>query len=151
MIRRASTASGTPRLARFSDIVAGHISLLMTAPSTSTGLAREGTVRILGVSGLKRITALPDVPTLKERGLHLSSLDDGVWFGLSAPAGTPDAIIEKLNAAVRKTLSEKSVVETLAKNDTTTAASTPQEFDRLIREQIVVWREVLRKAGIKPE
>lgn len=134
-----------------SDIVAGHISLLMTAPSTSIGLAREGKVRILGVTGGKRLGALPDVPTLKERGLHLTSLDDGVWFGLSAPAGTPDPIVGKLNAAVRKALAEKSVADTLARNDTTTAPSSPQEFDTLIRAQIGVWREVLRKAGIKPE
>ena len=134
-----------------SDIVAGHISLLMTAPSTSVALAREGKVRLLGVSGRKRISAMPELPTLAERGLHLTSLDDNVWFGLSAPAGTPDAIIDKLNAAVRKALADKAVVDTLANNDTAVAAGTPQEYDKLIRDQIVVWREVMRKAGIKPE
>ena len=134
-----------------SDIVAGHISLLMTAPSTSVALALEGKVRLLGVTGGKRIAALPDMPTLKESGLHLASLDDGVWFGLSAPIGTPDAIVDKINAAARKALSEKLVAETLARNDTTTAASTPQAYGTLIRDQIVVWREVMRKAGIKPE
>ena len=134
-----------------SDIVAGHISLLMTAPSTSVALALEGKVRLLGVTGGKRLAALPDMPTLRESGLHLASLDDGVWFGLSAPMGTPDAIIDKLNAAVRKALGEKSVVEILARNDTTTAASTPQAFGKLIQDQIGVWREILRKAGVKPE
>ncbi len=134
-----------------SDIVAGHISLLMTAPSTSIQLARDGKVRLLGLTGPKRLTAIPEVPTLKEQGLDLSSLDAGVWFGLSAPAGTPDPIITKLNAAARKALADKSVVETLARNDTTTFSSTPQEFDKLIRDQITVWREVMRKAGIKPE
>ena len=134
-----------------SDIVAGHISLLMTAPSTSVGLALEGKVKILGVTGLKRITALPNVPTLKESGLDLSSLDEGVWFGLSAPAGTPDPIIDKINAAMRKALSDKAVIDILAKNDTTTAPSTPQAFGKLIQDQIGVWRDVMRKAGIKPE
>ena len=94
---------------------------------------------------------MPELPTLKEQGLDLSSLDAGVWFGLSAPAGTPDPIVSKLNAATRKALEDKTVTETLARNDTTTFASTPQEFDKLIRDQIVVWREVMRKAGIKPE
>jgi|LNFM01.1.fsa_nt_gb tripartite-type tricarboxylate transporter receptor subunit TctC len=134
-----------------SDIVAGHISLLMTAPSTSIQLARDGKVRLLGLTGTKRMSAMPELPTLKEQGLDLSSLDAGVWFGLSAPAGTPDPIVSKLNAATRKALEDKTVTETLARNDTTTFASTPQEFDKLIRDQIVVWREVMRKAGIKPE
>lgn len=134
-----------------SDIVAGHISLLMTAPSTSIGLAREGKVRMLGVTGDKRISALPDVPTLKEQGLHLASLDDGVWFGLSAPAGTPDAIVDRLNSAMRKALAEKSVAEVLAKNDTTIAPSSPLEYGQLIANQISIWKDVLRKAGVKPE
>lgn len=134
-----------------SDIVAGHISLLMTAPSTSIQLAREGKVRLLGVTGSKRMTAMPELPTLKEQGLDLASLDSGVWFGLSAPAGTPDAIIDKLNAATGRALAEKHVAETLARNDTTTFTSTPREYDKLIRDQIVVWREVMKKAGIKPE
>ena len=134
-----------------SDIVAGHISLLMTAPSTSIQLAREGKVRLLGVTGTKRMTAMPELPTLKEQGLNLSSLDSGVWFGLSAPAGTPDAIINKLNAATRKALADKNVAETLARNDTTTFTSTPQEFDKLIRDQVAIWREVMGKAGVRPE
>lgn len=134
-----------------SDIVANHISLLMTAPSTSVGLALEGKVKVLGVTGHKRISALPGVPTLKESGLDLSSLDDGVWFGLSAPAGTPDPVIDKLNAAARKALGDKAVIDILAKNDTTTAPSTPQAFGKLVQDQIGVWREVLSKAGVKPE
>lgn len=134
-----------------SDIVAGHISLLMTAPSTSVNLALEGKVRMLGVTGLKRLSALPDVPTLQERGLHLASLDDGVWFGISAPAGTPDAIVDKLNGAIRKALADPGVAEVLAKNDTTISPSTPQEYGKLIALQATVWREVMRKAGIRPE
>lgn len=134
-----------------SDIVAGHISLLMTAPSTSVGLAGEGKVRILGVTGHRRVSALPEVPTLKEQGLHLSSLDDGVWFGLSAPAATPDAIVGRLNAAAHKALADPAVTATLARNDTTVAPSTPEAFGKLITAQIGVWREVLRKAGVKPE
>lgn len=134
-----------------SDIVAGHISLLMTAPSTSIALAREGKVRLLGVTGRKRIGAMPDLPTLNERGLDLASLDDGVWFGLSAPAGTPDPIIDKLNAAVTKALGDKAIVEILAKNDTTPAPGTPQAYGKLIRDQVAVWRALMQRAGIKPE
>lgn len=134
-----------------SDIVAGHISMLMTAPSTSIGLAREGKVRVFGVTGDKRLSALPEVPTLKEQGLHLASLDNGVWFGLSAPAGTPDPIVRKLNAAVRSALVDPKVAETLNKNDTIAMPSTPEAFAGLIEEQISVWREVLRRAGVKPE
>lgn len=134
-----------------SDVVAGHVGMLMTAPSTSIALARDGKVRVLGVTGDKRLTALPEVPTLKESGFHLKSFDAGVWFGLSAPAGTPDGIVAKLQAAVEKAVQEAEVRDTLAKSDIVTHSSTPQAYGQLIAEQLVMWRDVIKQAGIRPE
>lgn len=133
------------------DVVGGHVSMLVTAPSTAIGLAREGKVRMLGLTGARRLTALPDVPTLKESGIVTSALDDGVWFGITAPAGTPDAIIDKLNAAVRKATSDKGAIETLAKSDIAAVSSTPAEFETLVRQQTSSWRDLMAKAGVKPE
>ena len=133
------------------DVVGGHISMLMTAPSTSIALTREGKIRMLGVTGGKRITQLPDVPTLREQGIEMGGIDDGVWFGISAPAGTPAAIIARLNAALNKTVEHPEVRDKLAKLDITPGGGTPQEFGRQIATQFATWREAMRAAGVKPE
>jgi tripartite-type tricarboxylate transporter receptor subunit TctC len=133
------------------DVVGGHVSMLVTAPSTAIALARDGKIRMLGMTGLKRLTALPEVPTLKEAGVDMAALNDGVWFGISAPAGTPDAIVAKLNAAIKKATADKGAVEKLAKSDIATTSSTPAEFEALVRSQTGIWRDLMNKSGVKPE
>lgn len=133
------------------DVVAGHIQLISSAPSTTVNLTLDGKLRMLGVSGEKRLAQLPDVATFKEQGLSLKGFEQDTWFGLSAPSGTPDAIVDKLNAAVNSALKDKTVMERLAKVDIRTAGGTPAQFAKLWAEQIVTWREVLKAAGIKPQ
>lgn len=133
------------------DVVAGHIQLIASAPSTTVQLTAGGQVRMLGVSGDKRLAALPDVPTFKEQGLTLKGFEQDTWFGISAPAGTPDPIIAKINAAFNKALQDKGVIEKLAKIDVRTAGGTPEQFGKLWSEQIVTWAEVLKAAGVKPQ
>lgn len=133
------------------DVVGGHISMLVTAPSTSAQLHLSGRARVVGVTGAKRLSSLPDVPTLKEQGIETPSLDSGVWFGLAAPAGTPDAIIAKLNAAANKAVQDKNVVATLAKTDIFVTGGSVQDCESLVRAQLAVWRDLMKKAGVKPE
>jgi len=133
------------------DVVGGHVSMLVTAPSTAIALAREGKVRMLGMTGDKRLTALPEVPTLKEAGVDMAAMNDGVWFGISAPAGIPDAIVAKLNAAIRKATTDKDAIDKLAKSDIATTSSTPAEFEALVRSQTGIWRDLMKNAGVKPE
>ena len=133
------------------DVVAGHIQLISSAPSTTVQLTAAGKVRMLGVSGNKRLAALPDVPTFKEQGLSLKGFEQDTWFGISAPASTPDGIVAKVNAAFNKALADKGVIEKLAKIDVRTAGGTPQAFGKLWSEQIVTWGQVLKAAGVKPQ
>lgn len=133
------------------DVVAGHIQMIASAPSTTVNLTLDGKVRMLGVSGAKRLAQLPDVPTFKEQGLTLRGFEQDTWFGISAPAGTPDAIVSKLNAAFNKALKDEDVIAKLAKVDIRTVGGTPQEFGKLWMEQIATWRDVMAKAGVKPE
>ena len=95
------------------DVVAGHIQMVSTAPSTTVALTREGQVRMLAVSGEQRLTALPDVPTFKERGINLKGFDKDNWFGLSVPAATPDEIVTKLNAMIHKAVENKDAIDKL--------------------------------------
>ncbi len=133
------------------DVVGGHVTMLATAPSTSIQLTKDGKVRMLGVTGAKRLGALPEVPTLREEGYMTTSLDDGVWFGMSAPAGTPDAIVAKLNTAMNTAVRDKNAIATLAKSDIATVGGPPEDLDKLVRSQFLIWRDVMKAAGVKPE
>lgn len=133
------------------DVIAGHIQLVCTAPSTTVALTLDGKVRMLAVSGDQRLTALPEVPTLRERGINIKGFDKDNWFGISVPAATPDAIVQKLNAAIVKAVQNKEAIDRLAKVDIKLLSSTPKEFTDLVAQQVVAWREVLTSAGVKPE
>ena len=137
--------------AAIQDVVAGHIQMVTTAPSTSAALAREGKVRMLAVSGAKRLTALPEVPTFKESGITLKGFDRDNWFGISAPAATSDAIVAKLNAAIHRAADSPDAIEILRKVDIQLVTSTPEQFGQLVAQQVEAWRDVLKTAGIKPE
>lgn len=133
------------------DIVAGHVGLLFTAPSTSISLGREGKVRILGVTGHQRMKSMPDVPTLRESGVDMGGLDANQWFGVAAPAGTPDYVVTRINAAVNKVLQDKALQEKIGKLEFTVAGGTPEEAAALGRSQAEFWRKTLAAIGIKPE
>lgn len=133
------------------DVVGGHIQLISSAPSTTVNLTLDGKLRMLGVSGSSRLARLPDIPTFKEQGLTLKGFEQDTWFGISAPGGTPDAIVAKLNGAFNKALQDKGVIEKLAKVDVRTAGGSPADFAKLWAAQIVTWREVLKAAGVKPQ
>lgn len=133
------------------DVVAGHIQMAASVPSTTANLTREGKLRMLVISGDKRLAALPDVPTLGELGIRAKGFERGVWFGLSAPAGTPRPIIDKLNTAANKAIADPAVVEKLAKVNITALGGKPEDLGRLIAQQVADWRELLSSAGVKPQ
>ena len=133
------------------DVVAGHVSMLFTAPSTSIALTREGKVRMLGIMGRERMKSMPDVPTLLESGVSMGGLDNNQWFGIAAPAGTRPDIVAKINAATNRILSDKALQERVAKLEFTVAGGTVEELSSLGRAQADFWRKTLTAIGIKPE
>jgi tripartite-type tricarboxylate transporter receptor subunit TctC len=132
------------------DVVGGHVSGVFTGPSTTSNLAREGKIRVLGVTGHARLPALPDVPTFLESGIDMQGVNNGIWFGLVAPSATPDPIIRKLNDAVRKASQDRDVIAKLAAQGIDAAATTPAEMGDQIASEFAHWREALLKAGVKP-
>ena len=84
------------------DLAGNRITGLFTAPSGGISLAREGKVKMLAVMGRQRLSEMPDVPAFSETGLTLPGFEQGTWYGIAAPAGTPDAIVAKLNAALKR-------------------------------------------------
>jgi tripartite-type tricarboxylate transporter receptor subunit TctC len=133
------------------NVLAGHISAVFSAASTAVGLAKERKAHVLGVTGGKRMSAMPDVPTFAENGIQMKGFEDGSWYGIVAPAGTPDAIVAKLNAALNEAVHDAEAKEKLAAAGIELTSGNPQTFRDFIASQHAYWGETLRAAGVKPE
>jgi tripartite-type tricarboxylate transporter receptor subunit TctC len=111
------------------------------------GQIKAGTVNALAVTAPKRTSALPQVPTLDEQGIK--GADVSSWYGVLAPAKTPPAILERLNAEVNKALAAPEVRESLAGEGGEVLGGTPQQFADFLRAEQAKWSKVVREAGVK--
>jgi tripartite-type tricarboxylate transporter receptor subunit TctC len=130
------------------DSMTGRTSFYMAPINTVVGQMKEGKLAALGVSTRRRADVLPDVPTLAEQGL--GDFDITLWFGMWAPAGTPAAIVNKLNAQVNAILQSAEVREQFAKLGIAPAPMKPDEFARFVREQITTYQRIVKEADIQP-
>ncbi len=130
------------------DLLGGQISALFTAVPLGAGLANSGKVQALGVTGPKRVSALPDVPTFQESGIQMTGFEGGSWYGIVAPAKTPDDIVAKLNTALNQIADDKEAKEKFVALGLEPSIGTPQEFQALIQDQYVYWGKTLRAAGL---
>jgi tripartite-type tricarboxylate transporter receptor subunit TctC len=131
------------------DVMGGHVSSFFAGVSSSTPHIRAGKLRALGVTTLKRSVALPDVPTIAESGLAGYEVDG--WYGLLAPAATPQAAIARLNRDLSQQVSTPETKERLLAVGIEASASTPVEFRDRIARDIKRWSEVVKKAKIPVE
>jgi len=131
------------------DLLGGQISFMFNNPITSLPHIKAGKMRALAVSTGKRFSGLPDVPTVAESGF--AGFDVGFWLGTLAPAGTPRAIIDKLNTEMVKILRMPDVVERLAAMGVEVIGNTPDEFARIIKADVVKWGKVVRDSGAKAD
>jgi tripartite-type tricarboxylate transporter receptor subunit TctC len=129
------------------DVVAGHVPACFAAVSDAMAQASGGAVRMLAVSGGRRIPQIPHVPTLAESGFP--DLTMTAWNGLMAPAGTPTALIQQIAAEVIRALRQPKVIERLASYGADPIGSTPREFAATIAADIPLWAEAVATAGIK--
>lgn len=111
--------------------------------------ANAGRLRILAVTGGKRAAQLPDVPTVAESGIPGYELTG--WQGLLAPAGTPQAVITKLNQETVRILNRPDAIAHLAAGGLEPVSSTPQEFATFIQTEIAKWGKVIKQSGVKAE
>ena len=131
------------------DVVAGHVDLMFDVVSLTREQVLSGQVRALAVLSPQRNPALPDVPTAAEVGL--AALEGGAWFGLIAPAGTPRAVIDWLNAEARRAYEVPETRERLTRQGLRLPLGTPEEFAALIAAEGKRWGEVIRRGNIKLE
>ena len=131
------------------DVVAGQVSLMMANVISALPHVRNGRLRALGVTGSKRASVAPDIPTVAEAGLP--GYEVLQWYGVLAPAATPREIIGLLNRAIVRALQEPKIRERIVADGGEPVGSTPEEFGAVLRADYKKWGEVIRKAGIKIE
>jgi tripartite-type tricarboxylate transporter receptor subunit TctC len=134
------------------DVRSGQVDLICDLPTTTSGLIRSGDLRAFVLTAPKRMKTLPDVPTASEAGMP--GLDIAVWFGLYAPKGTPQPIIDTLAKALLSTVQDPAVAAQLEKNETNIEPAdqaTPQAHRAKLAAQIELWTPIIEKAGIQAE
>jgi tripartite-type tricarboxylate transporter receptor subunit TctC len=130
------------------DLIGGQVDFLCDQTTNTTGQIKGGEVKAYGVFTDQRVAALPDLPTVKEGGLE--GLSFGIWHGLYAPAGTPDAVISKLSEALKAALADPKVVERFAELGTAPVPAdqaTPAALQQKLLAEIDRWKPVIEKAG----
>jgi tripartite-type tricarboxylate transporter receptor subunit TctC len=131
------------------DLVSGQIGYLMDSIVSAQPHLRDGKVKALAVSGSKRSSSLPNVPTFSEAGVPGLELSN--WFGVFAPANTPRPIIDRLNREINAIAKQADVVERLERAGADPTNGTPEQFGKVIRDEFEGWKSVIKRANIKPE
>jgi tripartite-type tricarboxylate transporter receptor subunit TctC len=132
-----------------SDLVGGHVKVMISGMASTLPHVKSGKLNGLVTTGLKRTPATPDIPTIAESGFP--GFEASSWFGVLAPAGTPKPVIARLNADVRKALTDPGVVKRLEGVGFEIITSTPEQFGAYIRSEIRKWEKVVKASGAKPE
>lgn len=131
------------------DIIAGHASLLIAGLPPVFPQMKAGKTRAIAVADIKRSSLLPELPTIAESGFQGFSVEN--WFGLFAPAGTPDAIIAKLNAEIVRILQVPQIREQLTAQGYEAVGSTPDQLFQQVKSEILKWANIIKDIGLQPE
>jgi len=130
----------------FADLMPGRIDCYFGSGALLS-YARQGQVRVLGMSGLKRDPASPDLPTIAESGVP--GYEVTAWQALFVPTKTPPAIVRKISADTNTALNDPAIKEKLAKTGYAAGGSSPEELGKLLKSEIAKWNGVVRSVGIK--
>ena len=130
------------------SLISGEISAMFATALSMMPHVKSGRIRPLGVTLLKRLEILPDVPTIAETGLP--GFKTSQWFGFLAPAGTPAPIVDRIHKALARAAGSPDVKSRLAAQGVDVVSTSPKEFAKVIREELAQWAVVVKAAGIKP-
>ena len=131
------------------DLMAGHVSLSMANMLSALPHVKNGRLRAIGVTGAKRASVAPGIPTIAEAGVP--GYEVVQWFGVLAPAHTPRDIIARLHAGIVRVVQDPAIRERFSSDGAETVGSTPEEFAAVIRADLSKWSKVIKDAGIKRE
>lgn len=131
------------------DVMRGDVDLIVAQLSTAKPLIESGQLRALGLASRQRSAVMPDLPTIAE-ALALPGFEAVSWYALMAPAGTPQAVVNRLNEAVAQAVRAPDVVAALAAQGATPIANAPAELAAVIVADTQRWSKVVRDAGLQP-
>jgi len=129
------------------DLMGGQVDVVILSVVSVLPLVKGGKLTPVAVTTSKRSPALPDTPTVSEQGV--SGLDTGIWLGLFAPAGTPQPIVARLNAAVEKVLQTQEVRDRLLSAGSIPAGGSSAEFAKFLGVDFPKWGQVVKSSGVK--
>ena len=128
------------------DMMAGHVNILFASVLESVGQVKSGKLNALAVTTKTRSSTLPDVPTISESGL--TGYESGSWIGVLAPAGTPQAIINKIAADVKEAVQQADMREAFSKQGANPVGSTPAQFKALIDSDLKRYTKIIQEKNI---
>lgn len=135
---------GAPAL---QDVLAGVVSVLVIPPNAALSSVQAGKLKVLAVSSAQRMPLVPQVPTFAELGYR--QLTVASWIGLSAPKGTPTAVVQKVNAALRAAIQDGAILKQLEFEGLTPLQTTPEQYTQLVRSDTERWGQLVRSLKIK--
>lgn len=130
------------------DLVAGTVDVMFDNLGVSLALVKSGNLKLLAVATPKRMASLPDVPTIAET---LPGFDSAAWYAVVAPAKTPAAIVNKINADINEALRDPAILARFVEFSAEAIGGTPAETAAYMREEVARWRKVIETAGVKLE
>jgi tripartite-type tricarboxylate transporter receptor subunit TctC len=128
------------------DVAGGQVPVSVQSAPSSLALLASGKIKALAVTNEKRIAALPNTPSISET---IPGFGSTPWYGILAPAGTPAAIVDKLNAAIKTALADKDVQGKLIKQGCDPLQNTPQQFAALIKNDLSTWEKIVKDSGAR--
>ena len=130
-------------------VISGEVQLVFASTILSLPHVRSGKLKILGTGGTKRSSILPDAPTIAESGVPAYEASN--WWGMLAPAGTPAAIVNRVNAGIAAIMALPETQKRFASEGAEPVVISPAEFGKLIAAEIAKWTRVAREAGIRAD
>lgn len=131
------------------DSMVGRTAYYMAPYGTAIGQVKGGKLRVLGVTGSTRAEAAADIPTIAEQGYP--GFDISLWFGVWAPAGTPAAVVQKINADINRAMQDPQVKAAYASADINAKPMSPEQFAGFVRDEINKYQKIARDAKIEPQ
>jgi tripartite-type tricarboxylate transporter receptor subunit TctC len=131
------------------DLIGGRVQVIISTMASALPHIKSGKLRTLAVTTAQRSSFFPEVPTMNEGGVK--GYEFSTWYGLLVPARTPKAIVDRLNAEVRKALTSSLVAEQFLAQGLEPAASSPHEFGAYLQSEVAKWAQVVKASGATPE
>jgi tripartite-type tricarboxylate transporter receptor subunit TctC len=130
-------------------VIGGQVDMMFAGVSAAAQQVATGKLRALGISSAQRLKILPNVPTIAEAGVPGYEISS--WLGISAPAGTPAPIVDKLNHAIAAAVAAPDFAARLSADGAVPQVTSPQQFSQFVASEVARWARIIKTAGVKPQ